>query len=491
MDTNFTIKNFRVFDENGVTIDIKPLTILTGCNSSGKSSIVKAAFLLNDFMRQVNKSIKSQYIQLDKFKLDFTTYPNNLLGRFDKVIPEGSSCKKITFGYTIFSCLLFKDVDVQFEFVKDENDDLNNAYLDSITFSTDEGVFYYSGKERGNYFNLNVISKYLPTFANIDYLVRELDSLNCLSALSAEEGGVSEDELERRENELNLQLQKYGRAEFLGVVKYNLFKKIGLDYTNDEIDILDWTQKNDSYFNIPVLDYLRTIKKEHLKSIIEKELIPEDDNNTYQSSPSMVLSASNKVVAAFLVSSFDYFDEFFKDFEHRYFENLVCEIGVLCLSSIRIKQDYFKKHPESRCQEAEVELWNDERMRELEREREIESYKPFHQKIKEWEEEPLTFEILYQVVMLWNEKYAPGKSTFYDGGQNIVHDIHGTVMMPGNFHHKAFEMLCNFANKLVFEALSESGFENMSYVSSSRASVKKMYALEEKNDFTELLKFRK
>ena len=49
MNTNLTIKNFRVFDEEGVTIELKPLTILTGCNSSGKSSVVKAVLLLNDF----------------------------------------------------------------------------------------------------------------------------------------------------------------------------------------------------------------------------------------------------------------------------------------------------------------------------------------------------------------------------------------------------------------------------------------------------------
>ena len=32
MNTKLTIKNFRVFDENGVTVDLKPITVLTGCN---------------------------------------------------------------------------------------------------------------------------------------------------------------------------------------------------------------------------------------------------------------------------------------------------------------------------------------------------------------------------------------------------------------------------------------------------------------------------
>ena len=55
MNTKLTIKNFRVFDENGVTIDLSPITILTGCNSSGKSSIVKAVILLDSFLKQVKE----------------------------------------------------------------------------------------------------------------------------------------------------------------------------------------------------------------------------------------------------------------------------------------------------------------------------------------------------------------------------------------------------------------------------------------------------
>ena len=36
MNTKFSIKNFRVFDENGVDIELAPITILTGKNSAGK-----------------------------------------------------------------------------------------------------------------------------------------------------------------------------------------------------------------------------------------------------------------------------------------------------------------------------------------------------------------------------------------------------------------------------------------------------------------------
>ena len=55
MKTRYTIKNFRVFDEKGATIDVNPITILTGCNSSGKSSIVKSMVLLNTYIDSIQK----------------------------------------------------------------------------------------------------------------------------------------------------------------------------------------------------------------------------------------------------------------------------------------------------------------------------------------------------------------------------------------------------------------------------------------------------
>ena len=73
MKTNLTIKNFRVFDENGVSVELNPITILTGCNSSGKSSIVKAILLLDEYLKQIQKAIvNGDKIELNKYKIDFT-----------------------------------------------------------------------------------------------------------------------------------------------------------------------------------------------------------------------------------------------------------------------------------------------------------------------------------------------------------------------------------------------------------------------------------
>ena len=59
MNNLYTIKNFRVFDEKGATLSIKPITILTGCNSSGKSSVVKSMVLFDTYLEKIQEDFKS------------------------------------------------------------------------------------------------------------------------------------------------------------------------------------------------------------------------------------------------------------------------------------------------------------------------------------------------------------------------------------------------------------------------------------------------
>ena len=164
MKTELSIKNFRVLDEKGVSFEFNPITILTGSNSSGKSSVVKAVFLLNSFLAQIKKAVvNGDPIELDKYKLDFTQRPNNLLGRFDKVINEKSNNKTISIGFSVYSFLLSKNVDVELVFSADENDELNNAYLNRITMSSDKGVFFSSSNTEPSYCNLNILKEEFAT----------------------------------------------------------------------------------------------------------------------------------------------------------------------------------------------------------------------------------------------------------------------------------------------------------------------------------------
>ena len=75
MKYQYKIKNFRIFDEDGVKLDMAPITILTGCNSSGKSSFVKSMLLVNKVLNKLSQDGKLR----TGIKLDFTEKPNNLL----------------------------------------------------------------------------------------------------------------------------------------------------------------------------------------------------------------------------------------------------------------------------------------------------------------------------------------------------------------------------------------------------------------------------
>ncbi|MBK8493483.1 MAG: AAA family ATPase [Saprospirales bacterium] len=51
--SGFGLKNFRVFKEE-TFFELAPITLLTGTNSSGKSSLLKALLLWQDFTKKAN-----------------------------------------------------------------------------------------------------------------------------------------------------------------------------------------------------------------------------------------------------------------------------------------------------------------------------------------------------------------------------------------------------------------------------------------------------
>jgi AAA15 family ATPase/GTPase len=65
--TNFSLENFRLFKDK-TSFDLAPITILTGTNSSGKSSLIKAMLLLKSNFEK-NKSIE---------EIDFSIGDHNL-----------------------------------------------------------------------------------------------------------------------------------------------------------------------------------------------------------------------------------------------------------------------------------------------------------------------------------------------------------------------------------------------------------------------------
>ncbi len=154
MNTKITIKNFRIFNENGVTIDVKPLTILTGCNSSGKSSVVKGISLLSQFVQNIiDAKDDGRPIRLSDYKLDFTIAPNNLLGNFEQIVNKNAKDRKVTFAYTIYSSTLSDVIEIELTFGLLECDYLFNGYLQNITIRNSKNEVLYSSNHGGTTIN--------------------------------------------------------------------------------------------------------------------------------------------------------------------------------------------------------------------------------------------------------------------------------------------------------------------------------------------------
>ena len=486
MKTTLNIKNFRVFDENGVSFEINPITILTGSNSSGKSSVVKAVFLLNSFLSQIKKAIENgDPIQLDKLKLDFTMYPNNLLGRFDKVVHEGSGSRTVTIEYAVYSLLLSKDVNVQLVFSADENDVLNNAYLDSIEMSTNEGVFYYAGKNGTSYCNLNIIKEDYITFLLTEFATHNFCGIESSYEF---EGKVSKEEYDNTVKAIIEYLRSVDKQRRRDIFKYVRFGKRNKSLIQEmgvEPNIIERQQGKRSAFAVPVIDKLASLKKSEVRDFVTTEFLCKAGAD--------VIFASNKVIDAFLASEVDSFADFFQEFEESSFTKRACSghhifrsnnngVRLLKANDLTLHQDYLTFNPHNMVNSGEVLTFGDDDDVKVVKKDEATKKAEKQAELEAWENREISFDMLYEVVMWWNKKFAPN-------GKGIYTYVEPSQLDPwGSYYHIAYKLLTKFAEVLVQEVACPDWCGNMSYVSSARASVNRLYTLDTKDDFSMLLR---
>lgn len=153
----FSLKNFRSFGEEGADFELAPITILTGCNSSGKSSLVKALILMSlqpydtkgkvalgaivgarsgmeDVIPDVFGPSPSTELKISSEELS--------LGRFDKVLNHYSNDGHITISYRMWSRFLQEVVIVKRVF-KESGNILHDGELSAITIEKVDGTLIY------------------------------------------------------------------------------------------------------------------------------------------------------------------------------------------------------------------------------------------------------------------------------------------------------------------------------------------------------------
>lgn len=427
MNTNYTIKNFRVFGDDGAEVKIAPFTILTGCNSSGKSSIAKSILLLDTYMQKIKfaASINKGVFALGDYTMDFDSYPLNLLGRFDKVVNSKSGKGEIEYRYTTDNGL-----EVILLFHTNTADVLNRGYLKKITILKGEETVFQS---EGGVCYLNVI----PFLA--DYLEHAKNLLNPDYTLT--------------------------NCIFSGIDIYEYEKTHKVSY-----ETINWAIENDSLFNVPFLGKTGGLKSSNFTEEIERILAP-----VFEQNPGLHKLLC-RIAEVFKDSGCETFLDFFKMREKAWMSRLSNDSNVDFIDTPEVLQDW--SHVRSGSSFID-EMWN----------RLIIAFNQGDEKkLNQLENSVIKFPLLLttltrigELIDLTPDSSFSEKIRLTKAEEWIENPQQLTV-------HYIWEDFKKHVNEQLQKAITPSWCGALSYVGSSRIEVKRLYTLDSKSDFAGLLK---
>ena len=482
MNTQYTIKNFRVFDENGVTVAIKPLTILTGCNSSGKSSIVKSLVLFNSFTKELKRNFTaSGNTQLHRYKLDFTLKTTSELGNFRRIIHNGSTKETIECKYTIDSKFLGEEVVVTLLFAL-ENSEMNGGELCGVTICRTKGKVIYSSFDYGfisnqetedNTFNMSSISNNFFHFVLGQHLVQTFRSYEmCQNVLDNyiernilnEYEGPSQEELEElrlgMEELKQIYCKKYGEDKLRNVISwFNDYDNIRYNkslrdisfigkYAEYHYDIVEKAESFGTLFYVPLYEQLYGLDKKNIRSYVESLIRNKDPELELEYAIEMVISSFEK-------SDNNTFGDYFKEKEQSFFSRKSIIWG-------HFKSYDYLPNP---FNTSELNLYFQNKQ---------------YDKHSTLESAPIKFNFVYEVVL--NLDYlVNGKNEFYK-----------TSKEPGDlfptFSPTIYKMFLEYARFTINDILYNKLHKELSYISTSIVNIKRLYSLEGNDDFTGILR---
>lgn len=319
MNTKLTIKNFRVFDENGESFDLKPITILTGCNSSGKSSVVKALSLLCGYISLLKEDkANDKKVSLSSHDLDFSEKPNNLLGKLSKVVNRKSNSDTVSFCLRVHSLMLAQDVDVEFEFsvAEDSFDGVISAFRIK---KTDGTIVFSSSKDCECKGDFNSIFPEFLHFVETQAYISTILSVGTEKVVGIGKESMSDEEFsnyrEEFTNFVNEFKLKYGKN---AILDYNRWNNLHRNYgsflhknSDNHPEMLAKVEETGILYYLPILDDKLSGTKEEALHYLDECITKSTEHN-------VLVSFLKRLKAAFIGSSCLDFMSFYKAMEDEY-----------------------------------------------------------------------------------------------------------------------------------------------------------------------------
>ena len=364
---SFRITNFRVFDNTGTKVDFSPITILTGSNSSGKSSFVKAMVLLKDWLDGIrNEYKKDGSFMPASHPMDFSRSDLKLKG-FKGTMNRGAlEDAKMTFSLGIDLGTLLGKYTIEYSFIPNEGL-LDMGILDSIRILQDDEECFLACRQ-GETFKTVVFRGLLKRFVIFEtlYLIPKRLLRDFVNPETGEyediwsEEGIDDKLYSTKQSSRLFEIQK---AFFSGLerpiwewavltsgtpeqdnIKYpNLFDK---DMT---IQFETYAQTK-TFFYFPVLDKLKDVDKAESIRIL-KESVPTCKRLSYfgiNQAPNL-----DKVISAYTASNIESFIAFYEEQEDNFFREFNSPLGIQTigksenfidtdiLQGIDLKYDYY------------------------------------------------------------------------------------------------------------------------------------------------------
>lgn len=488
MNTKYKIKNFRVFDSEGAEIKLNPLTFITGCNSSGKSSIVKSLLLLCDYLSQLKEDKENgKEVKLTAHKLDFAKKPHNLLGKFSKVVNEKATDNVVTMAIQVHSLMLMQDVELEFSFGIDENDNMLNGYIKSIVVRTMEGTVVYSSNEKegccGDFYSV------IPQFFNFIRVQHVISTYQSMGIDREFNGDVTEEEYNDYVNSMKSFITDYKkdntRESLLEINAWNnAHRRYGSFLQKNSAkkpEMIEKAFENGMIYYLPILNAKLSGDKEESLNFLSSVIA---DNHNDKA----LVSVLSRVINDFKESDFASFVEYYKSVEKAYLSNMNRYVFPLNsgvsprlfrANDATIKATEIMMSPYYIDNESGWEIWDEDEADIKEVDVDAKPKKSQEEKIAEWDTMPITLDLLFEVMAILSHKLIPEDELHYQSPDGIPF-----VQYSSRVEYLFFKYLEEAIEEIVVEATPDA----LSYVSSSIINVKRLYPLESNDEFTELLK---
>lgn len=474
MNSNFTIKNFRAFNNVGADIEIRPITILTGCNSSGKSSFVKALLLLNELFRK-NDSDNV----LKNSKLDFTSETLSMLGDFSTIHNEEASHlgNNIEISYDVVSSILLGSYNVTLSFGPTQNDRLNNGCLKDVAVKDSEGNVIWGIRHNKNDKGISVLKSRFFALYSVIYVLHNLNSVYCENNIL----GTKTDE----------DLRNFIDSEMMPVLK-SISDKFGRDIVYDAIDYYvqhlasmsdasKWTRMHiecfDDALEHDILTYLPMIS---VISEISKENFAKEIMQMYESKELSYITKEDvqRIIDAFLSSEASTFVEFYRQLENDHIDDTYNPVDPPMTRSL----DFLRKDHQSLFSASDMSLSTPHFYDSVETvDLSGEDTSKSDTEPTSSANNPSLFELTY-FFMVQLSKVNASEEEFRRYVNNRGEDF-----FDRQYQSYVYDKFNEFIKDGLIDVLSYNVCENIRYVGSSRINIKRLYTLDDKDDFTRTL----